>query len=256
MEFIVSPERIAIHAAAVAACAAAGFRNIELPLARIRSERLDLKALLHRHELRCIAGCSEQVVCFGDAGASAASHARIIADAALLAELGGGVLVLGTDGPSCDPSLIALDAIGRTLLSLVGKTPPTVSLAIEFGASPIVKSLRSAKIVCDVANHPRIGICFDLAHYHCSASKLEDLAPAVAEKILHVHVTDMPTMPGELCDCHADRLLPGDPRGSLDLRAILGRMEALGYRGFFSLEVPAAADALPRCYAAMKSLCD
>ena len=50
-------------------------------------------------------------------------------------------------------------------------------------------------------------------------------------------------------------------RRELDLQAILGRIEALGYRGFFSLELfneeiwkLPVAEASKRCYAAMQRL--
>jgi 4-hydroxyphenylpyruvate dioxygenase len=243
-----------------AAYAAAGFRNVEFPLGRIRKYTGNFAALLRRHNLRFIGGFDTHVACFGDARAMEENHARIIANAELVAKLGGSFLLVGTDGPS-EKSFVALDAIGRTMVSLVGQIPPAVSLAVEFNWSPVVKSLRSARIVCDVANHPRVGICFDPAHYHCTASKFEDLTPAVVGKILHVHVNDMRDKPGELCDCNADRVLPGDPAGALDLRAILGRIEALGYRGFFSLELfneeiwkLPIAEASRRCYAAMQQL--
>jgi 2-keto-myo-inositol isomerase len=251
-----------------AAYAAAGFRNVEFPLGRIKKYMAggksvdEVKSLLREHDLRSIGGFETHVACFGDAGEMTQNHACVIANAQLIAQLGGGILVVGTDGPgekSREKSFVALDAIGRTMLSMVEKFPSSVSIAVEFNWSPIVKSLRAAKIVCDAANHPRVGILFDPAHFHCTASKFEDLTPAVVAKILHVHVNDMRDKPGELCDCNSDRVLPGD--GCLDLRAILGRIEALGYRGFFSLELfneeiwkLPVAEAARRCYAAMQRL--
>jgi 4-hydroxyphenylpyruvate dioxygenase len=269
----VKPEQIAINAITAAdapleevcaAYSAAGFRNVEFPLARIKNYPVaHVKELLVRHGLRCIGGFETHVACFGDAKMMAANHANVVANANLLAELGGGVLVVGTDGPdaAAEKSFVALDAVGRTMYALAQRIPPGVSLAVEFNWSPIVKSLRGAKIVADAANHPRVGILFDAAHYHCTASKLEDLTPAVVAKILHVHVNDMRDKPGELCDCNGDRILPGDPRGTLDLRAIFTRMEMMGYRGFFSLEMfdeelwkLPLAEALRGCYNAMQTL--
>jgi len=269
MRHNMKPRQIAINAITTAdapldelfaAYAAAGFRNVELPLGRIRQHGGEVKSLLQKHNLRCLGGFETHVACFGDPQAMEENHARLIANAGWIAELGGGVLVVGTDGPG-ERSFVALDAIGRTMLGLIEKMPPTVSLAVEFNWSPIIKSLRSAKIVCDVATHPRIGILFDTAHFHCTPSKLEDLTPAVVAKIMHVHVSDMRDKPGELCDCNADRVLPGDPAGALDLRAIVGRIEALGYGSFFSLELfneeiwkLPVAEASKRCFAAMQRL--
>jgi 4-hydroxyphenylpyruvate dioxygenase len=253
-----------------AAYAAAGFRNVEFPLGRIKKHPVArIRQVLAQNGLRCIGGFETHVACFADSAGMAANHATVIANAKLLAELGGGgVLVVGTDGPAAtEKSFVALDAIGRTMYGLAQEIPPTVSLAVEFNWSPVVKSLRAAKIVVDAANHPRVGILFDPAHYHCTASKLDDLTPQVVSKILHVHVNDMRDKPGELCDCNADRVLPGDPGGggggggALDLRAIFSRMEQLGYRGLFSLELfneelwkLPVAEASRRCYNAMRTL--
>ena len=245
-----------------AAYAAAGFRNVEFPLGRIKKYPVArIRQLLAQRGLRCIGGFETHVACFADAAAMAANHATVVANANLLAELGGGgILVVGTDGPaSAEKSFVALDAIGRTMYSIAQQVPQTVSLAVEFNWSPVVKSLRAAKIVVDAANHPRVGILFDPAHYHCTASKFDDLTPAVVAKILHVHVNDMRDKPGELSNCNGDRVLPGE--GALDLRAIFTRMECLGYRGYFSLELfneevwkMPLAEASRRCYNAMQNL--
>jgi 4-hydroxyphenylpyruvate dioxygenase len=130
---------------------------------------------------------------------------------------------------------------------------------VEFNWSPIVKSVRSARAVVTAANHPRVGILFDPAHFHCTTSKLEDLTEPVVKKILHVHVDDMRDKPGELSHCNADRVLPLE--GTLDLRQMLGRLEQHGYQGIFSIELfneeiwqlPASKAAI-LCYGAMKNL--
>ena len=192
----------------------------------------------------------------------AKNHELVIANAQLISQLGGGMLVVGTDGPADNPaekSFIALDAIGRTMLSLIEKSPADVSLAVEFNWSPIVKSLKSAKAVVDAANHPRVGILFDPAHFYCTPSKFDDLTADTVKKILHVHVDDMREKPGDLSNCNDDRVLPGE--GCLDLKALLGRIESLGYRGFFSLELFNAdlwklpvEEAASRSYRAMAAL--
>jgi sugar phosphate isomerase/epimerase len=254
------PEQIAISAATTwngplqdffASCEAAGFRHVELPLDRIKPQAADqLRALLAHHQLRCIAGgSSTRLACFADAAAMAQNHAAHLAHAVLLSQLGGGVLVVRSDAPTGgERSFVALDAIGRTMVDLVAKMPADVSIALAFDG-PAVSSLRSAKIACDAARDPRIGILFDTAHFHCSTSKLEDLTPAVVARIAHVRISDMPDRPGELCDAEADRLLPGE--GALDLRGLLGRIESLGYRGFVSLHAPGD---LRRAHAAMRRL--
>jgi sugar phosphate isomerase/epimerase len=108
MTLEMKPGQIAINAITTAdapldelfaAYAAAGFGHVELPLGRIRRHRGEVKALLQKHDLQCIGGFETHVACFGDPRAMDENHARVIANAQWIAELGGNVLVVGTDGP-------------------------------------------------------------------------------------------------------------------------------------------------------------
>ncbi|MCW8133002.1 MAG: sugar phosphate isomerase/epimerase [Planctomycetota bacterium] len=249
------------------ASARAGFKQLEfnLPLMKkwIEAGRsvADVKALLAEYGLRCVGGFETTVQSFGAADARAKNHALLRANAELLAELGGGVMVAGTDGPDAGQpaDLGTLETIGRTTRELAEAFPQSVSLAIEFNWSPVVKSIRAAAAVAKAADHPRVGILFDPAHYHCTSSKFEDLTPAVIAKILHFHVDDMRDKPGELSNCNSDRVLPGE--GTLDVKGLIARLEAHGYRGLFSIELfnkdiwalpPEAA--AQKCYASMERL--
>jgi len=225
------------------AVARAGFKQVEfhLPLikdwmAKGHSVR-EVQALLAEYGLRCVGGFETTVQAYGETGARQQNHALHCANAELLAELGGGVMVAGTDGPPAGekPDLRTLETIGGTARELAERFPANVSLAIEFNWSPVVKSLRAAALMAQAAAHPRVGILFDPAHYHCTSSKFEDLTPATVAKILHVHVDDMRDKPGELSNCNDDRVLPG--QGTLDLRTIFGRLEQHGYQGLYAIEM-------------------
>jgi 2-keto-myo-inositol isomerase len=194
----------------------------------------DLRKMLQQHNLQCIGGFEAHVQVFGDEGSRRRNHDLHLENARLLDALGGGVLVVGTDGPP-SPSVVALEAIGRILHHLADDLPETVSLAVEFNWSPIVRSLRSAHLVVRAADHPRVGILFDPAHFHCTPTRLEDLSAEIVPHILHVHMNDMRDKPGDLSDCNADRLLPGE--GILPLGEMVDRLERFGYRGHFSLEL-------------------
>ena len=249
----------------LSAYADAGFRNIEFRMQQIKGwmkaghDIKDVSALLKSHGQQCIGGFEESVTCFGDAAAKKANHALHIGNAEIIAHLGGGVMVVGTDSPE-EKTLAGLETIGHTLKELVTQCPPTVSLAVEFNWSGIVKSVVGASRVVDAAKDPRVGILFDPAHYHCTPSKFEHLTKQVVGQILHVHVDDMNDKPGDLSNCNSDRVLPGE--GILDLRGLFGRLEEYGYKGFFSIElfndeiwalpVPEAAR---RCFKSMQALC-
>ena len=206
----------------LAAYAAAGFKNVEFPLGRVK-EFLQ-RVITHRRMPRSFSPITHNLRCIGDSKRTSPASATqprflritisVIANAELIAALGGSIIVVGTDGPAPEKSFIALDTIGRTMHLLIQRFPGPSRSRSSSNWSPIVKSLKSAKAVVDAANHPRIGILFDPAHYYCTASKFDDLTPDVVNKIIHVHVDDMQEKPGDLSNCNDDRVLPGE--GCLD----------------------------------------
>jgi 4-hydroxyphenylpyruvate dioxygenase len=251
---------------ALAAFAAAGFRQVEFHLPLVREWLAeghtvgDARSLLASHNLRSIGGFELGVECFTPPESRQANHGIHRANVELIHELGGGVLVVGTDGPE-KPSLDGLDVVAATLRGLAEAIDGLdVTLALEFNWGPLVKSLQSAVRVCEKADHPRVGILFDPAHYHCTPSKLEHLTPDSVRWIKHVHLDDMADKPGELSDCNADRVLPG--AGILDLLALIAALERHGYRGLYSIELfnadlwqLPAAEAARRCYQCLLPLC-
>jgi len=251
---------------ALSAYAEAGFQNVEFVIPQLKGWMrdgrtvADLRALLDRHGLRCVGGFECGVECFSDPKSRAANHDLVLANAELLHQLGGGVLVVGTDGPQ-QPSLQALDAVAEVFAGLAGRMEGlNVSVAIEFNWSPLIKSLRSAQLVAAKVNHPQVGVLFDTAHYYVTPSKMEQLTPEAVALIKHVHINDMADKPGELSNCNSDRVLPG--QGVLDLPAILARLEDGGYRGYYSIELfneelwqLPAAETARRCYQSLLPYC-
>ena len=229
---------------ALSAYAAAGFRNVEFVLPLVKDWMAqghtvaDVRALLESKGLKSVGGFQTHVQCFGDAEAQKANHAIHLENAKLIHDLGGGTIVVGTDGPPT-PSIDALDVVGDTLAKLADQIEAAgiqdVSLAVEFNWSPLVKSLQSAVHVAERANHPKVGILFDPAHYYCTVTKFEDINARSVPLIKHVHVDDMRDKPGELSNCNSDRVLPG--QGVIDLKAMFGELEKHGYKGYYSIEL-------------------
>lgn len=254
---------------ALDAYAAAGFRNVEfvLPLVKDWLARghtfQDARELLAARELRSIGGFETHLICFGAPEARWANHDLHLANARLIDALGGGTLVVGTDGPPQplpDP-VDALDAIAEALGELARRSEGLqVTIALEFNWSPVVRSLRSAVRVVERVNHPRVGILFDPAHYYVTPTRFEDLTAATVRRIAHVHLNDMRDKPGDLSHCNNDRVLPG--QGVLDLPALIRRLEEHGYRGYCSIEMFNAdlwalptAEAARQCYESLLPLC-
>lgn len=251
---------------ALAAYAAAGFRQVEfvLPLVKDWLARghtvADARGLLAEHEIRPIGGFQLALECFSPPDAQRANHATQRQNAELIHALGGGTLVVGTDGPA-EPSLDALGTVAEILHGFLAATDDLdVTVALEFNWGPLVKSLQSAVGVCEQVGQPRVGVLFDPAHYHTTVTKLEHLTPEAVRWVKHVHLNDMADKPGDLSDCNADRVLPGE--GILDLPTLISTLECHGYAGLFAVEMfnadlwrLPAAEAAARCYRSLVRLC-
>jgi 2-keto-myo-inositol isomerase len=136
-----------------------------------------------------------------------------------------------------------------------------VDIAVEFNASPVIKSLQSAVRMAQKADHPRVGVLFDTAHYHVTPTKLRDINEGSVRYIKHVHLDDMPDIPADLTHRDFDRVLPGE--GVLDLPEIIAALEKSGYEGYFSIEMfsaklwrLSAKEAARRCYESLLPLCE
>lgn len=256
---------------ALDAYAAAGFPNVEfhLPLVKewlaVGHTVEEARRLLDERGLRAVGGFETHIACFAAREEQLANHQLLRDNARLIHSLGGGTMVVGTDGPEAMPSdpLAALDPIAGALRALavdIAGEGLDVTIALEFNWSPIVRSLQSAVCVARKVDHPRVGALFDPAHYYVTPTKFEDLTAETVPWIAHVHLDDMRDVPGDLAHCNDDRALPGD--GVLDLPALIARLEAYGYAGRYAIEMFSAdlwalpaAEAARRCYQSLLPLC-
>jgi 2-keto-myo-inositol isomerase len=251
---------------ALAAYAAAGFRQVEFHLPLLKDwlaggrTVAEARELLAGQGLRAIGGFQFAVECFASPESRRANREQQRANAALIDELGGGTLVVGTDGPP-QPTLDALDVVAASLRELAEEIAGLdVIIALEFNWGPLVKSLQSAVRVCEQVDHPQVGVLFDPAHYYTTVTKFEHLNAGTVRWIKHVHLDDMADKPGDLSNCNSDRVLPGE--GVLDLPALIAALERHGYDGCYSIEMfnadlwgLPAAEAARRCYESLLPLC-
>lgn len=255
---------------ALDAYAEAGFRQVEFVLPLVKDWLAaghsvdEARRLLEERNLRAIGGFETHIVCLGAPEARRANHDLLGANARLIHDLGGGAMVVGTDGPVQPPSdpVAALDSVAEALRELAERTDGLdVTIALEFNWSPLVKSLQSAVLAAQGANHPRVGVLFDPAHYYVTPTKFEHLNAETVPWIKHVHLDDMRDRPGDLSHCNDDRVLPGE--GVLDLSALIGALERHGYAGYYSIEMfnadlwrLPAHEAARRCYQSLLPLCE
>ena len=252
---------------AVDAYAAAGFKNVE-PHLNLVKDWLDdghtvddTRRLFEERGLSVVASSQLEVMCFGSPDARLPNLKANAENARLIRELGADKMIVGTDGPEQN-SVGALDAVAGAMWNLAEATEDVgVDIAIEFNWSPIIKSLQSAVRVAEIADHPRVGVLFDAAHYHVTPTKLRDINESSVRRIKHVHLDDMPDTPADLTHRDFDRVLPGE--GVVDLPGVISALEQNGYRGYFSIEMFSAnlwrlpaGEAARRCYESLLPLCE
>ena len=252
---------------AVDAYAAAGFKNVE-PHLNLVKDWLDdghtvddTRRLFEERGLSVVASSQLEVMCFGSPDARLPNLKANAENARLIRELGADKMIVGTDGPEQN-SVGALDAVAGAMWNLAEATEDVgVDIAIEFNWSPIIKSLQSAVRVAEIADHPRVGVLFDAAHYHVTPTKLRDINESSVRHIKHVHLDDMPDTPADLTHRDFDRVLPGE--GVVDLPGVISALEQNGYRGYFSIEMFSAnlwrlpaKEAARRCYESLLPLCE
>jgi 2-keto-myo-inositol isomerase len=250
---------------ALDAYAAAGFRYVEpyLPLVKAWLEDghtiEQTLELFDSYGLRLIASSELAVESFHASDVLLPNLRANAENARLIGELGGRAMIVHTDGPEqVTPG--SLDPIARAMVDLAEATEDLgVDIAIEFNASPVVKSLQSAVRVAEKADHPRVGVLFDTAHYHVTPTKFADINADSVKWIKHVHLNDMPDKPPDLTHRDFDRVLPGE--GVLDLPKIIAALEKGGYEGYFSIELfnaglwaLPAKEAARRCYESLLPL--
>ena len=269
-------EHLAIHSLstshrnleeALDAYAAAGFRYVEPYLPLIKAWLEDshtteqTRELFDSHGLRLIASSELAVECFHASDVLLPNLRANAENARLIAELGGSAMIVHTDGPE-QVTAASLDPIARALVDLAEATEELdVDIAVEFNASPVVKSLQSGVRVAEMAGHPRVGVLFDTARYHVTPSKLSDINESSVRFVKHVHLNDMPDVPADLAHRDFDRVLPGE--GVLDLSGIISTLERNGYGGYFCIELfnsdlwaLPAGEAARRCYENLLPLCE
>src|SRR5215204_4581528 len=232
-------EQLAIHSLstshrnleeALDAYAAAGFRYVEpyLPLVKAWMEdghtMEQTRELFDSYGLRFIASSELAVECFHASDVLLPNLRANAENARLISGLGGSAIIVHTDGPE-RVTAASLDPIARALLDLAEATEDLdIDIAVEFNASPVVKSLQSAVRVAEKTDHPRVGVLFDTAHYHVTPTKLSDINENSVGFIKHVHLNDKPDIPADLAHRDFDRVLPGE--GVLDLPAIISALES------------------------------
>jgi sugar phosphate isomerase/epimerase len=124
-----------------------------------------------------------------------------------------------------DPDLGRLAERFAALADLAGRYK--LSVLLEFFPWTVVRNLREANNLLDIADRTNTGILVDTLHFSRSESRLDDIAAIAPDRFPMVHVCDATagrsfTTEQLLHTARAERLPPGE--GDIDIRGILGRL--------------------------------
>lgn len=137
-----------------------------------------------------------------------------------------------TDRSDIDPRRLAERY--RALLEL-GDAAGVVPQLEVWGFSRTLGTLAEAAHVAIAADHPAACILADVYHLYKGGSGLNGLK-LLGKNALHViHLNDYPADPPREKITDADRVLPGD--GVAPLGALFRDLDAIGFRGFLSVEL-------------------
>lgn len=229
-----------------AAAAGAGFRTIECPLDQIRRELAkgltpaQARAIINGHKINVSGGFNQNLIGLGTPAEIKKSQDEHVANAELIAQLGGSMMVVGTDyreWPKKEEIPNVIERMAEAAKVVADRIKPMgITMAIEFNWG-MVKTFLATVEIAKLSGASNCGVLFDPAHFHATPSKTEHLTAETVKWIKHVHVDNMPMTPAETTDCNYARLLPGDPASAYDLVEMFGRFEKLGYKGNYAIEM-------------------
>ncbi len=112
-----------------------------------------------------------------------------------------------------------------------------VQVAYEFLDSQFpVHTIADTMEVLELVDRDNVGWLLDFHFFHVADGSLESLARAGTDRLLLVHINDLPNLPlEELALGKGKRLFPGD--GAIATEAILRTLCQMGYQGPFSVEL-------------------
>jgi 2-keto-myo-inositol isomerase len=172
----------------------------------------------------------------GDARLAALRRCRVLCEWAAALDC---PYIVAVPSPSTDvrePERIPEMTVDALRAMAAVAKPYRVRVGFEFlgFATCSVNTLAMARQIVETVKDPAVGLVLDVFHFYVGGSTVEMLAGLKAEQLFLVHLDDAENRPRQtLTDAH--RLLPGD--GVIPLQDLVGRVEALGYRGVYSIEL-------------------
>ena len=204
------------------------------------------RALLEEHGLRLVAGFVPVVL--HEEAELRAGLDMVAASADLIADLGGGVLVLAASmGREGYEGSNRLDrdgwaALGRGIGTIAARVEARgLQIALHPHHGTVVERPDDVERLLETSD---VGLCLDTGHFMVGGGDPLALARAVANRVVHVHLKDVSAAlaeqvaEGRLGYHGAVRsgLYPPLGDGDLDVATVVRTLEESGYAGWYVLE--------------------
>jgi len=129
-------------------------------------------------------------------------------------------------GATCEETR---DRIAASLREVAGRAPSGVRIGLETHGD-FARGHAAAEII-SLADHPNVGLIWDVANALAAGDSIEESARAVAPYLMHVHLRDALAVEGRE---HWLPVLAG--RGAVSFAEVIDALNGLAYQGYISFE--------------------
>ncbi len=222
---------------ALSSISGAGFDGVEICLEHPESRPGDMSAQRAREiaSLASDAGLGVASVSYhGDFEDDATRRENQAKAVELTAHMGSRVLILNAQKAEADRLQTQWDDMRRRLdVLLPAAEINSVFVALEPEPGHFLHSSADMKRLLDQVAHPNLAVNLDVGHAFLTDPDLGDTINNLGRAIVHTHVEGMPA------DRH-EHMVPGE--GDLDLGLVWNCLEAIGYEGYYTVDLFKIAD--------------
>lgn len=112
----------------------------------------------------------------------------------------------------------------RSLEEAINGTP--IKIGVEPHAGSVIEQVSDYDTIFAAIDHPQIGICPDIGHFHAAGVDVYRLLERYPDRIYHTHIKD-----------HRGHQSVGLGRGEIDIARFVRTLNQLGYDGCLAVEL-------------------
>jgi sugar phosphate isomerase/epimerase len=208
----------------------AGYRYIDVHRVPVPEEPVAARAYGEEVRAQCLAAGLDPVGihCVGFGGRDAAhldaQTARITTQISFCLGLGGVTVVsTGAHRRGEGPLANVIECLHR-LEPVIEGTP--IRIGLEPHYRNVIEQAEDYDAIFAEIDHPQIGLCPDIGHFHASGVDVYDLLKRYAKRIFHTHIKD-----------HIGTQSVGIGHGEIDIPRFVRALAEIGYDGSLAVEL-------------------